>query len=60
MGNKEAMERKNNDSVERLFEEDDQDKAVTAADDTGMVSAERVAVEAEIERGLEGGDEPGA
>ncbi len=54
------MERKNKDSIEHAFEEDDQDKAVIAADDTGMVSSERATVEAEIEEELEGGDEPGA
>ena len=55
------MERKERDSVEQLFEEDDMDQEVTAADDTGMVSEERQIAEAEIDKqleDLEGGGRP--
>ena len=57
------MERKERFSVEQAFEEDDVDKAVTAADDTGMVTGEQSIAEAEIDEqleDLEGGERPRA
>ena len=55
------MERKGRDSIEHLFEDDDVDEAVTAADDTGLVNEEHLITEAEIDQqleDLEGGERP--
>ncbi len=55
------MERKGRESIEQLFEEDDMDKAVLAADDTGLVQEEHLITEEEIDEqleDLEGGGRP--
>ena len=55
------MDRRNIDSEEHLTDDDDtRDEAVIAADDTGMISSERLTVETEIAEELEGGDGSGA
>ena len=39
--------------LDTIPDDDDRDEAVIAADDTGMVSSERLIVQTEIEEGLE-------
>lgn len=57
----EVMER-NRQSMEQIFEDNGGEEAVIDADDTGMVSQQRVAVESEIaeegpEADVEGGED---
>ena len=53
------MERNDDDSIETIFEDNGGEDAVIGADDTGMVSTQRVLIETELDTELgEGGEEP--
>ncbi len=54
------MERKNTNSIEHAFDDEDVDKAVIGADDTGILAGEQSVVETEIDEALEGSDGSGA